>query len=80
MVALSFMIDSLFNLSGQNLFIAMLAHQSYSTVFTFLVQGDQNWFELGLRVVFVVVLRLLERSASSSQLEIQGQTGGNISG
>ena len=62
MIALSFMIDSLFNLSGKNVFIAMLAHQSYGTVFTFLVQRNQSWLELGLRIAFVVVLRVLERS------------------
>ena len=62
MIALSFMIDSLFNLSGKNVFVAMLAHQSYGTVFTFLVQRNQSWLELGLRIAFVVVLRVLERS------------------
>jgi membrane protease YdiL (CAAX protease family) len=62
MIALSFMIDSLFNLSGKNVFIAMLAHQSYGTVFTFLVQRNQSWLELGLRIAFVVILRGIEHT------------------
>jgi len=67
MIALSFMIDSLFNLSGQNVFTAMLAHQSYGTVFTFLVQRNENWLELGLRIAFVVVLRVIESSRKAPE-------------
>ena len=62
MLVVSFTIDSLFNLSGKNLFTAMLAHQSYGTVFTFLYEGDQNWLILGFKVVFLIVLRLIEHS------------------
>lgn len=79
MVAFSFIIDSLFNLSGQNLFVAMLAHQSYSTVFNFLVQGDENWFDLGLRVVFLMVLRILEYSAAGKRQETDEIVGGKFS-
>ena len=62
MLVVSFTIDSLFNLSGKNLFTAMLAHQSYGTVFTFLYEGNQNWLILGLKIVFLVVLRWIENS------------------
>lgn len=62
MLVVSFTIDSLFNLSGKNLFTAMLAHQSYGTVFTFLYEGNQNWLILGLKAVFLVILRLIENS------------------
>jgi uncharacterized protein len=47
MVALSFLIDSLFNLSGRNLFAAMLAHQSSGTVIAFFHQGTDNLLRLG---------------------------------
>ncbi len=60
MIAFSFMIDSLFNLSGGNLFTAMLAHQSYGTMNVFLYQGQENWLQLGIRIVLVIVLRWLE--------------------
>ncbi|MGC9358168.1 MAG: CPBP family intramembrane glutamic endopeptidase [Anaerolineae bacterium] len=62
MIAASFMIDSLFNLSGRNLFTAMLAHQSMGTVFTFVYQGTDNWLQLGLLVGFVILLRFREVS------------------
>jgi len=60
MIVLSLIIDSLFNLSGGNLLAAMLAHQSYGTVFTFIYEGEQNWITLGLRVLFLVVIRAIE--------------------
>ena len=60
MVALSFMINSLYNLSGRNLFTAMLAHQSSGTVLTFLYQGSNNWLQLGLLIGLVVFLRVGE--------------------
>lgn len=60
MIAFSFMIDSLFNLSGKNLFIAMLAHQSAGTVFIFLYEGQENIFALALLIGFVILLRLQE--------------------
>ena len=62
MVTISFTIDSLYNLSKQNLFTAMLAHQSYGTVFTFLYEGEQNWLVLGLKIAFLAVLRFIEHS------------------
>lgn len=60
MIILSLIIDSLFNLSGKNLLAAMLAHQSYGTVFTFIYEGEPNWITLGLRVLFLVVIRSIE--------------------
>jgi membrane protease YdiL (CAAX protease family) len=60
MVALSFMIDSLYNLSGKNLFTAMLAHASSGTVLTFLYPGSNNWFQLGLLIGLVIFLRVGE--------------------
>lgn len=60
MIVLSLIIDSLFNLSGGNLLAAMLAHQSYGTVFTFIYEGEPNWITLGLRVLFLVVIRSIE--------------------
>lgn len=63
MVALSFMIDSLFNLSAQNLFTAMLAHQSSGTVILFLYQGHENWLQVTLLIGFVILLRVWERRA-----------------
>lgn len=60
MIVLSFIIDSLFNLSGGNLLAAMLAHQSYGTVFTFIYEGEQNWITLGLRVIFLLMIRTFE--------------------
>jgi membrane protease YdiL (CAAX protease family) len=56
----SFFIDSLFNLSSRNLFIAMLAHQSYGTTFTFLNQGTNNMFQLVCMILVVVGLRIRE--------------------
>ncbi len=68
MVALSFMIDSLFNLSGRNLLTAMLAHQSAGTALNFLDLGEQNWIQVGLLVAFVVWLRWQEaRTVSTTQ-------------
>lgn len=69
MVALSFLIDSLFNLSGQNLFTAMLAHQSSGTVITFLYQGTDNLLTLALLVGLVIALRLRERRMQAPTLQ-----------
>ncbi len=66
MVALSFMIDSLFNLSGKNLFTAILAHQSSGTVLTFLYQGANNWLQLCLLIGYVVLLRVCESRQAKS--------------
>lgn len=63
MVALSFMIDSLFNLSAHNLFTALLAHQSSGTVMLFFYQGDENWLQVTLLIGFVILLRVWERRA-----------------
>ena len=60
MVAYSFMIDSLFNLSGRNLLIAMLAHQSVGTAFIFIYAGYENLFTLVLLTSFVIILRIQE--------------------
>jgi len=60
MVALPFLIDSLFNLSGRNPFAAMLAHQSSGTVITFLYQGTDNLITFALLVALVLGLRWRE--------------------
>jgi membrane protease YdiL (CAAX protease family) len=70
MLTFSFFIDSLFNLSNRNLFIAMLAHQSYGTIFTFLNQGTSNMFQLVCMVFVVVGLRFRERSISMKPIEV----------
>ena len=64
MVSHSFVIDSLFNLSGRNLATAMLTHQSLGTTILFLSPGKKNAFTLVLLIAFVVVLRLRERRAA----------------
>jgi membrane protease YdiL (CAAX protease family) len=66
MVALSFMIDSLYNLSGKNLLTAMLAHQSSGTVIAFLYQGSDNLLQLGLLAGFVVLLRIQESRGAAA--------------
>lgn len=68
MLALSFMIDSLFNLSDKNLFTAMLAHQSSGTVILFFYQGSANWLQLTLLTGFVLWLRWREREQVSSSV------------
>lgn len=62
MLALSFMIDSIFNLSGKNLLTAMLAHQSSGTALAFLSHGSLIWLQVGLLVALVVGLRLREHT------------------
>lgn len=64
MVLQSFLIDSLFNLSGRNLATAMLAHQSMGTTIMFLYAGRHNPVTLALLVVAVIVLRLRERKVA----------------
>ncbi|MBN2044931.1 MAG: CPBP family intramembrane metalloprotease [Anaerolineales bacterium] len=66
MVVLSFIIDSLFNLSNQNLFTAMLAHQSSGTVNTFFNQGNENWLTLILKIIFLMVIRRIESIKKAS--------------
>jgi membrane protease YdiL (CAAX protease family) len=58
MLALSFTIDSLFNLSGGSLMVAMLAHQASGTAITFLNSTPNNPYTLGLMTVAAAVLRL----------------------
>lgn len=65
MIALSFIIDSFFNLSGKNLLTAMLAHQSSGTVIAFIDQGEQNPVTLGLLLLVLVILRLREMGAGA---------------
>lgn len=81
MVALSFMIDSLFNLSAHNLFTAMLAHQSSGTVMLFLDQGHENWLQVTLLIGFVILLRLWERRADppfgDALIDQRGRSGGH---
>jgi len=64
MIAFSFMIDSLFNLSGKNLFTAMLAHQSYGTLFIFIYIGQENTLTLAMLIGFVCLLRIKEWKTS----------------
>jgi hypothetical protein len=61
MIALSFMIGSLSNLSTHDLFTAMLAHQSSAIVTTWLYQGQAGQASLSLLVALVIALRLVER-------------------
>jgi membrane protease YdiL (CAAX protease family) len=70
MATLSFVIDSLYNLSGGNLWVAMLAHQSAGTVNTFLYQGEGNLWALALKIALVAALRRLEarRGAQTRQV------------
>lgn len=60
MVALSFAIDALFRLAGDDVFVAMLAHQSMGTVLTFLWLRPEDPVRLALLVAGVVVLRVLD--------------------
>lgn len=64
MVGLSFVIDSLFNLSGRNLLVAMLAHQSSGTVLAFLNPGSAIALQLGLLLTLVIILRWWEHTRS----------------
>jgi membrane protease YdiL (CAAX protease family) len=71
-VSFSFMTDSLFNLSGRNLFTAMLAHQSMGTTAVFLNEGNKNIFKLVTLIFFVFMLRIQEsKSRLSSKLNGQ---------
>jgi len=71
MLTFSFFIDSLFNLANRNLFVAMLAHQSYGTIYTFLNQGSSSMFQLVCLVLVVIGLRVKERSIARRPI---GQT------
>lgn len=62
MLALSFFIDSLFNLSGKNPLTAMLAHQSSGTALAFLDHGNLIWLKVGLLAALGVGLRLREHA------------------
>ncbi len=67
MVAFSFLIDSLFNLSGGNLLTAMLAHRSASTVFDWLYESPGHPFLPGLMFVVVMMLRIRESRSERSR-------------
>lgn len=60
MVLLSFSIDSLYRLSGDNVATAMLAHQSMGTVVAFLWLRPDDPVRMALLVAWVVVLRWVE--------------------
>ena len=70
MVTYSFMIDSLFNLSGKNLFTAMLAHQSLGTLNIFIYEGDENVLTLVLLIGLAGLLRFLERKNASVKKDV----------
>lgn len=63
MVLVSFLIDSLYNLSGRNLAAAMLAHQASGTANVFLRQVEGDIVFTGLLLLVVVTLRVLEQQA-----------------
>ncbi len=64
MIAQSFMIDSLFNLSRRNILAAMFAHQALGTSFTFIYNSNRNWILMILLWALVVVLRVIESRRS----------------
>ncbi len=72
MLVLSFTIDSLFNLSGRNLFVAMLAHQASGTENTFPFATPNNLDRLGLKVAIAIGLRILGHVKSTSGFPNQG--------
>jgi membrane protease YdiL (CAAX protease family) len=57
MVLDSWAIDTLYTLSGRNVFAAMLAHQAIGTVFTFLFPLPGLWYLLVGKLLLVAVLR-----------------------
>lgn len=72
MIAQSFMIDSLFNLSRRNILTAMFAHQALGTTFTFFYNSNRNWVLTAIVWIFVIVLRIAESKrgqVSSGQTE-----------
>lgn len=75
MLGLSFVIDSLFNLSGRNLLVAMLAHQSSGTVLAFLHPGTAVGLQLGLLLAFVIALRLFEHARPLPPRHAEGVPG-----
>jgi hypothetical protein len=75
MVGLSFVIDSLFNLSGGNLLVAMLAHQSSGTVLAFLNPGPAIALQLGLLLVLVIILRWWEHTRSLAPRPTEASAG-----
>lgn len=60
MILLSFSIDSLYRLSGDNLATPMLAHQSTATVFTFFALRPGDARPLALLLAWVIWLRWME--------------------
>jgi len=69
MVAYSFIIDSIFNLSKKNLLCAMFAHSSFAIstrffMFTFIYQST-NWFVPLMFLIVIIILRIHEWKKSS---------------
>lgn len=60
MIAISFLIDAMFTLSGRNLLAAMLAHQAAGTTNTYLHQVPGDPVFLALLVGVVVVIRVFD--------------------
>ncbi|MFX0123211.1 MAG: CPBP family intramembrane glutamic endopeptidase [Candidatus Hodarchaeota archaeon] len=73
MIAHSFIIDSLYNLSNRNLLSAMLAHASLIINFTYIYAGTQLYFWDGnlfviLSFIFlIIVLRVIEAKREKQQ-------------
>lgn len=61
MLAQSFMIDSLFNLSNRNILAAMFTHQALGTAFVFLYNSSKNFTLTILVWIFVLALRIVEK-------------------
>jgi hypothetical protein len=75
MPGLSSVIDSLFNLPGRNLVVAMLAHLSSGTVQTFLHPGTAVGLRLGLLLATVLALRLFEHARPQTPRHAEGVRG-----
>lgn len=72
MMLVSFLIDSLYNLSGRNLAAAMLAHQASGSANVFLRQVEGDVVFAGLLLLVVVTLRLLEQQAMRNRPPEEG--------
>jgi len=59
-VTKSMALDSLYNLSNRNLFVAMLTHQSWGTVYMFFQNPDGNIMTLFVALLFALVLKFVE--------------------
>jgi len=60
MVLFSFAIDSIFNLSNENLLTAMFAHSSANVTFIFIYSGTNNIYVLILFLFAIFALRIIE--------------------